>query len=162
MMPLLAIVDYPRFREVKAIAHNALGMAKMYYTDYFLDRPEQKISELRKALNHLEKSEELFPRDWANYCDIGSCHMRLGYWGDDSSELDIARRYLTQVVDDLRPNYGFALYEIGRSYRIEGNFDQAASYFARAMAVPARDREVGDYRVNREIDLAKKKNSFYP
>jgi tetratricopeptide (TPR) repeat protein len=160
-MLVLALRDEARFREIRAIAHNAVGMALMYYTDYFCRR-WTKLRKLRSALRRLHRSEALFPRDWANYCDMGSCHMRLGYWGRASCAFDQARRYLTQVVDTLRPNYGFALYEIGRSYRIEGRFDEAAVYFTRALAVPERDREVSYERVQREVRLVEKSDSSYP
>jgi hypothetical protein len=82
---LLWWADRSRFREVTAVANNAAGMAAMYFTDFFGERTE-KLKELREALKRFERSEKLFPRDWANYCDLGSCHMRLGYWGDNPKE----------------------------------------------------------------------------
>lgn len=79
---LLSWADRSRFREVTAVANNAAGMAVMYFTDFF-DERSQKVKELRKALRRFERSEQLLPRNWANYCDLGSCHMRLGYWAND-------------------------------------------------------------------------------
>jgi hypothetical protein len=161
MLLLLRFRDPARAREIRAIAHNALGMAIMYYTDFFLDRP-RKLARLRGALKHLDTSETLFPRDWANYCDIGSCHMRLGHWGNVASEFDEARRYLTTVIGELRPNYGFARYEIGRSYRIEGRFVDAMRALSLASQVPEPDRNVSDRRLNREIRLAALQHTLYP
>jgi tetratricopeptide (TPR) repeat protein len=161
MQLLLAVFDYARLREIKAIACNSLGMAAMYYTDFFLNQP-RKTAKLQRGLKRLTKSDLLFPRDWANYCDIGSCHMRLGFWGKDAKEFELARKYLTDVIEVLRPGYGFALYEIGRSYRIQACFQEALEYFGKAEQVPERDREVSDRRLNREIGLAKEQNSLYP
>jgi tetratricopeptide (TPR) repeat protein len=161
MLLVLALTDRGRYREIKAIAHNALGMATMYYTDFSL-ASNAKLSLLRRGLQHFSKSDRLFPRDWANYCDIGSCHMRLGHWGGDATEFDLAREYLNVVVKELRPDYGFALYEIGRSYRIQGNFTDALRYFTMAMNVVRQDRDVSDERVQREINLAEKGDNRYP
>jgi tetratricopeptide (TPR) repeat protein len=158
---LLWWTDRPWFREASAIANNATGMAKMYYTDFFGKRTV-RLSKLRQGLKNFEKSRKLFPRDWANYCDLGSCHMRLGYWANDPHEFEVARQYLTEVVETLRPEYGFALYEIGRSYRIQGRFKDAHEYFSRAMKVPERIREVSDRRVNREKGLADNEQVLYP
>jgi len=160
MLLVLALIDRGRCREIKAIAHNAIGMATMYYTDFSLNH-DAKLRTLRRGLKHLSISDRLFPRDWANYCDIGSCHMRMGYWRGDATEFDLARKYLSAVVKELRPDYGFALYEIGRSYRIQGNFTDALKYFTMAMNV-RHDREVSDRRVQREINLAEKGDNLYP
>ena len=88
--------------------------------------------------------------------------MRLAYWANNAAEFDVARKYLTAVVDDLRPEYGFALYEIGRSYRLEKRFEDALKYFERAMKVPRWVREVGDTRIQGQIDLAKDQSAVYP
>jgi tetratricopeptide (TPR) repeat protein len=161
MLVLLYLSDQARFREVRAIAHNALGAAVMYYTDFFEDTPT-KLTKLRNGLEHLSVADRLFPRDWAIYCNVGSCHMRLGYWQSNAAEFDSARDYLTQVVEKLRPGYGFALYEIGRSYRIQARFDDALQFFNRALMVPAERREVSDRRLNREVTLAEEKSPAYP
>jgi tetratricopeptide (TPR) repeat protein len=162
LLYVLGLTNRMRYREIKAVAYNALGMAAMYYTDFSREELPQKLDRLSGGLRNLEESEQLFSQDWANYCDIGSCHMRLAHWGNNTTQLVIARRYLTEVIERLRPEYGFALYEIGRTYRIEGCFDKALTYFERAMRVPAGDREVSDRRVNREINLAKEQNTLYP
>lgn len=161
MLNMLRITERNRASEIEAITRNALGTAEMYYTDYFLDNAD-KLRALRRGLEQLIISDQLFSRDWSTYCNIGSCHMRLAYWGKDATEFRLTRDFLNEVVRELRPNYGFALYEIGRSYRIEGNFDEATKYLTQAKEIPVRYREVSDRRIDRELGLAKKGSSLYP
>jgi tetratricopeptide (TPR) repeat protein len=146
-------------RQIRATADNARGMALMYYTDY---RGEGRGKRLREALTRLRRADQHFPMDWANTCDLGSCHMRLGYWEGSDADFEECRKHLRQVVEELRPEYGFALYEIGRSYRIQGRFPEARQFLERARAIPKAERDVGDTRVNREIRLAESESTRYP
>lgn len=155
------VVEAGRAREIEAVARNASGTAEMYYSDFFLDE-QAKLAALRRGLKQLRKSDLLFPRDWATYCNIGSCHMRIAIWSKESSEFDVARKFLNEVVAELYPNYGFALYEIGRTHRVEGNFGTAISFFNRALQIPYEKRAVSDRRINREIGLAQEERSQYP
>ena len=145
--------------QVRATAANARGMALMYYTDY---RPPGRLDSLQKALSELHQADELLPMDWANTCDLASCHMRLGYWTCSEPEFEKCRQYLEWVIETLRPGYGFARYELGRSYRLQGRFDEALEQFALTLAIPAGDRDVGDRRLNREIALAEDGETRYP
>jgi Tetratricopeptide repeat len=155
--------------EIEWAAYNARGMALMYYADFFGEEPakkeeqargkkkrgEEKLALLGDALTALEHAEQVRPRDWANWCDLGSVHMRLAYYSEDPKEYDRARQYLKKVVDSLRSNYGFALYEIGRTYRLQGNHDAAEDYLGQASAIPVQDRDVG----NERIELEKRRNA---
>ena len=148
--------------EVRWMVHNAVGMSLMYYSDYFGSTTE-KGEYVQKALEHLTLADHDSPKNWANYCDLGSAHMRLGYWrGRDPEEFERALHYLRNVVDDLRQEYGFALYEIGRLYRINRQFDRAIEWLGKAFAVPQERRDVGNARLDFEIDLVKQGDAEYP
>jgi hypothetical protein len=148
--------------EVHWMVHNAAGMSLMYFSDYFGDTVD-KIKLVRQSLDDLTAADQHSPKNWANYCDLGSAHMRLGYWSDrDPAELEKALDYLRQVVDGLRPNYGFALYEIGRAYRINRQFDHAQEWLLKSRAIPYEIRDVGDKRIEFEIALTLNKDATYP
>lgn len=160
-------------REVKWTALNARGMALMYFTDFFPESVNEnaiaeKIQNLDKAVMNLKKADQYNPKDWANYCDMGSAQMRLGYWRKRKQEENFAAHfekaleYLEKVVTDLRPNYGFALYEIGRVYRLNNDFNKAREYFMKAFAIDKDYRDVGDARVKKEYDRAAAKSDIYP
>jgi tetratricopeptide (TPR) repeat protein len=146
-------------QKIRATALNAQGMALMYYTDY---REEKRIARLEKALEVLQQAEELNPGDWANVCDLASCSMRLGFWLRQPEPFETCRSLLRRVIDVLRPGYGFAWYEIGRSFRIQGKFREALDAFAHARAVPSPDRDVSDGTLAREEKLAEAENARYP
>lgn len=152
-------------------AHNASGMRRMYFADYFdaipADRREEsKEAMLAQALADLETAEHVKKRDWANWCDLGSAHMRLAIARGDSPEgkhhFEEARKYLETVVSTLRPGYGFALYELGRLYRTRGMFREAEEYLQRSMDIEAKYRDLSDATVQREIDLVKTTAATYP
>ncbi len=154
-------IQRPERREIVATAHNAMGMAIMYHTDYF-EPTETKVKLLKKALKNLEKSESLHPDDWANWCDLGSCQMRIAVHSQERRRFKEGRRYLKRVIEDLRSNYGFALYEVGRSYRYEGRFEEAIKWFDRALEVPVEYRDVGDRRVSIEKGRAEASDTIFP
>ncbi|HEY0395444.1 MAG TPA: tetratricopeptide repeat protein [Candidatus Elarobacter sp.] len=150
----------PQLRaQLGAMLDNALGMSEMYRVDH--DRTGA-LQRLKAALKHLEAADRASPNDWANTCDLGSVHMRFGIVTGNEHEFDEARRWLQHVVKKLRPEYGFALYEIGRTYRLQGNFADAVLWFDRALAVAQRYRDVSDKRVQREISLARESKTDYP
>jgi tetratricopeptide (TPR) repeat protein len=70
--------------------------------------------------------------------------------------------HLTKVVEDLRPNYGFALYELGRTYRLRGEFAKAIGYFDRVLAIPHELRDVSDRRLLIEKERAAAGTEEYP
>jgi tetratricopeptide (TPR) repeat protein len=149
-------------------AHNARGMAIMYRSDYVPAATEEsswrekRIQDLQEALQELEQAERTKARTWENYCDMASAKMRLAYYRNDSALFSEALTLLDTVVKRLRPGYGFALYEMGRVYRLSGEFDNAVSHFERALAIPVADRDVGDRRLNIERDRAKRHDKTFP
>lgn len=146
-------------KRVFAMSENALGMALMYQSDYSEDH---KQALLTKALEHFCNADAKSPRDWANYCDIGSAHMRLGKLTDSAESFAQAEHYLRTVVERLRPGYGFALYELGRNSRLAGRFKESLNWLKAAKDVPLRYRDVGDPKVDREISLATDRSRQFP
>jgi len=117
---------------------------------------------LEEALRCLAAADGQNPNDWAIQCDLGSSRMRLAYWRGDESEFPRARKHLELVIDQLRPEYGFALYEIGRVCRLQGRFEEAAAFFDRARAIPYDYRDVSDRRLEFEKTRAAGRNRDYP
>jgi tetratricopeptide (TPR) repeat protein len=154
------------WKRVQAIIDNARGMALMYYTDYLCDTDDCKREHLKESLQYLESSDRIIPKDWANTCDLGSLHMRMSIYETDhdarQSEFNKAKELLTQVVKELRPDYGFALYELGRLHRLHGYYDDSVSYFDRSLSIDAQYRDVKDDTVNREKDRAIAKKPDFP
>jgi len=192
-------LDENTFNEIKWTALNARGMSLMYYTDYF-EELGKKLDMLDDALEYLMEADGYSPKNWANYCDIGSAHMRLMYWRIESYQEPLPRltrllsadrktqrllaeaeraadEYLeekvrphfrksldrlTEVVETLRPHYGFALYELGRLHRLAADFDRAIEYFDAALEIEKDYRDVGDGTVNREKRRAEGGDRSFP
>ena len=153
--------------DVEWTAHNASGMALMYYSDYFpptseSEYKEKRVDTLQDALRALEKADKAAPRNWANYCDVASAYMRLGVYTQDSGFFKEAMARLQQVVDRLRPGYPFALYEMGRVHRIMGEFDQAIALFKHVLSVPLDQRDISDRRPTLELGRAEKHDKSFP
>jgi tetratricopeptide (TPR) repeat protein len=73
-----------------------------------------------------------------------------------------AEHYLRRVIDKVKPNYGFALYELGRLHRIEGDFPGALEWFERSTAVPEGKRDVSQGTLDREIQRARQESTVFP
>jgi tetratricopeptide (TPR) repeat protein len=148
--------------EVQWTAHNAKGMALMYYADYLpqIESISQSVGHnrrvdiLNEAMSELDKAEQIRARDWANRCDIASAHMRLAYFKPDKEQFDTALKVLTDVIERLRPGYAFALYETGRIYRLRGEHDKAIQSFDEVMRIPEELRDVSVLRLEKERSRA--------
>jgi tetratricopeptide (TPR) repeat protein len=153
--------DETTHSEIRWTALNARGMSLMYYTDYF-ESAEAKIKKLEEAREKLFEADRFSPKNWANYCDLGSVHMRLGYRKSEESFFQRALRYLNEVIESLRPEYGFAIYEVGRIHRLCARFDEAIYWFNRALKVDADYRDVADSTVTGERNRAAAEDSSFP
>jgi tetratricopeptide (TPR) repeat protein len=153
--------DSATIQELSSVLHNAKGLGCMYWSDFF-GSIDEKIASLKCALEELRLADEQNQDDWAICCDTASARMRLGYWRKSHSDIAQAREYLLKVVDELRPNYGFALYELGRSHRLCGEFPKAGEYFDRASAIPYEIRDVSDRRLLIEKERAEAGSKEYP
>ncbi len=174
-------LDDETSKDIAWAAHNARGMSLMYYSDYH-GTLDERIRYLHEALDWLEKANQDSPRNWANYCDLGSAHMRLGHWTSllpdqpkrlwpwkrrssaqpASIHFDKALSYLAEVIESLRPGYGFALYEIGRTYRLMGEFDKAMQFLDRSLAIARDYRDIGDTKIKLEKELIRARSTEYP
>jgi tetratricopeptide (TPR) repeat protein len=147
--------------EIVWARNNARGMAMMYYSDYFGDS-EEKRNMLLEVVTILKEADVYSPKNWANYCDLGSAYMRLGYWSKDRGYFNETIKYLSEVLNLLLPNYGFAFYEMGRAYRIMGNFEEAKRFYKKALEIPEEKRDVGANRINMEVDRNERRLTEYP
>lgn len=156
--------------EIKWRLCNTRAVQRMFYTDYFDDNRIEKLKEAETALVEADRRN---PNYWSIYCNMGSTYMRLGYWlsvgAEDSEVLKEAVGYfnkaverLGRVIEELLPNYGFALYELGRVYRLSGNFEQALIFFDQAREIPERDRAVSDRTLRCERERAENESTDFP
>ncbi len=157
----------PLSNSIQGTVLNAHGMSTMYWTDYNVPENHNKQRLLEKAIAYLREAAGYLPDDWANTCDIGSAHFRLGIvkrasnipYGDEFRE---AVQMFERVLSELRPDYGFAFYEVGRIFRVWGRFDESVASFDKALSIPVQYRDVGDRTVNDERDRALQHDSTFP
>jgi tetratricopeptide (TPR) repeat protein len=152
--------------KIAATADNASGMAHMYLSDYPVSPQQNNEALLRLAAKNLEAAEHRLPSDWANTSDLGSLHLRLGVLQkqkgkNPDGEFEQAKSFLDKVVTALRPNYGFAFYELGRLHRIWKKWHQAVDYFDRSLNIPDKYRDVSVARVEAEKARAKSHDDRY-
>lgn len=161
--------------EIGWIAYNARAIALMYHTDFNGDRRVEKLNE---ALDALEKAEALGPGNWSLHCNVGSANMRLGHWLQVGAETRgqapaaltpeaqahfvAAESRLEKVVKVLLPEYGFALYELGRNCRLMRKFDEALIWLERAGKVDVAQRAVSNERLKLESTRAHLSLTDYP
>lgn len=154
------------WKKIKATSDNAQGMALMYSVDHLpLDNAE-KQRRLAKSLRNLESADALFPKDWANTSDLGSNYLRQGLHLPEGAKRDekfaTSVAYLKKVVDELRPNYGFSLFELGNVYKSWGKFDKAICYYDRSLAVDDRYRDISRPAVESQRAAALAHDTSYP
>jgi tetratricopeptide (TPR) repeat protein len=140
----------------------------MFSSDNVSGRGERAIK-LKQALKDFESADAISPNNWEIVCNFGSVYMRLGYVaklsGRDTvakKEFKKARHYLQDVITRIRPNYGFALYELGRVCRLDGDFASAIAWFEKALQVSDEERNIGGTSVQKEIEKARKNSADFP
>jgi len=146
---------------------NARGMCTMYWTDYNVKDPVERREFVQAAIAYLEEANKYLPGDWANTCDVGSAHLRMGVvlrqlGADFEPEFNRALALLQSVIDYLRPGYGFAFYEIGRLYRVWKRFDDAKASFKKSLDIPDEYRDAGITTVTVELNRAEQGDSSFP
>jgi hypothetical protein len=159
--------DRPHF---VATYQNASGMSHMYFTDHVAREASIRGEHLTAARVALLAAREQLPDDWANTCDLGSVELRIGVRsrdiGDDFSVVERhlieAEKHLNRVADNLRPGYGFALYELGILYRVWERWEDATTLLMRAKAVPEEYRDISDVEVGEQLSRAQEMDSSYP
>jgi tetratricopeptide (TPR) repeat protein len=154
-----------------ATYENANGMSNMYLTDYVVREAQQRRSHLDTALKSLDNADKELPRDWANTCDMGSVHLRLAVLARETDIVDTAKieshfaaakERLTHVINELRPEYGFALFELGILHRVWGKWTEAFGFMQRALQVPKQYRDVSDNDVAAEQARIGQQDNSYP
>lgn len=166
--------------EVRWRLCNAVGLGYMFASDYLQEisvrgglplpgRSLKRQEMIKTALDQFERADRSNPNNWAIICNLGSIWMRKAYWAREGKERDLSgtafkqsTQFLDRVIDGLRPEYGFALYEKGRLNRVTERFDEAIGLFEKARSIPPDDRDVSDKTINRELERAKQKRVLFP
>jgi len=169
---LVAKLRKVKGKQTRLIAtyENANGMSNMYYTDYVAHEASIRGNHLKIALDSLLTAEEHLPNDWANTCDLGSVELRLAVLARDIEKPDAkvdahfsaGRDHLLRVIDKLRPNYGFAFYELGRLHRVWKKWDEADDFQEKALQVKLKYRDISDEGVEKERERISNKDNSYP
>ena len=71
--------------------------------------------------------------------------------GELDAHFSKAAEHLERVVNELRPGYGFALYELGILHRVWQKGDDASDFLTRATEVNERYRDINDKAVERQL-----------
>jgi tetratricopeptide (TPR) repeat protein len=146
-------------------------MANMYYTDYVIRDLPGREARLKEALASLQLAEQHLPNDWANTCDLGSLELRRAILARDREPRDLqaadehfveAKKRLTRVIDELRPGYGFALYELAIVHRVWGKWDEARAYLEKAANVPPDYRDIADEEVEEQRRRTTEQDQSFP
>jgi tetratricopeptide (TPR) repeat protein len=149
---------------------NALGLGYMFASDYFSDielkdRGISRREMLLEARRYFEIADLANRDNWAILCNLGSIWMRISYWKileEPEVSFERSESFLKRVVDRIRPNYGFALYELGRLNRVNAKFEDALTWFKRSEDVPEEKRDVGRKTLDREIKRGQERSSVFP
>jgi tetratricopeptide (TPR) repeat protein len=155
---------------VVATRENANGMAQMYYTDHMGLDSDSKRNHIEAARASLQQADAQLPRDWANTCDLGSLELRWGVFrrqepqeGDlGETHFEESRERLESVITTLRPDYGFALYEMGILHRVWEKWSEAHTYLQRALHVPVQYRDISDSEVREQLGRVAEQDRSYP
>jgi len=152
-------------QKAKAIAQNAIGAANMYFTDYLTDDTDEIRAHLEESAMYLTSAFQAMPKDWAIACNLASVNLRFfarcpGV--DRDVRLKEAEQLLTLVLDTLRPDYGFARYELGRLRRCAADFTEAKLQFQQALAIDDRYRDVSKKKVELEIKRTEAGDVSFP
>lgn len=154
--------------EIQWRALNGRGVGRMFHSDNEPDLRAREAS-LDLARKDFEAADEISANNWEIVCNLGSVWMRLGSVAKLSGKTEAAntefakaRAYLQEVVDRIRPNYGFALYEIGRVCRLGSDFAGAKDWFERSLQIPAEERNINEGSLRAEIDKANAGSDIFP
>jgi tetratricopeptide (TPR) repeat protein len=158
-------LDHKTQEEIKWRLLNGRGVGMMFGSDLEKEA-RKKIQNLREALNDFRDADKLSPDNWEILCNFASAHMRIGsarqigvHTEEAQKELETAKHYLNDVLNRVRPNYGFAQYEMGRIERLEGHFTEALLCFNTAMKIPEKERNISDRGIAKEIEKVKNKDT---
>ncbi|MEY8780310.1 hypothetical protein AB9K32_07770 [Allomuricauda sp. XS_ASV26] len=158
-------------KEIRWITYNAMGLAFMYVSDTvrYQDKleknksiPENYLKELKKAREYFEKADKINSGHWAILSNKGSLNLRktaLEYyyekdelWGTTLKETIID----FEKVLEVRPDYDFAYYELGKVNRMTERWEEAINHFNQALEVQEKGNvNVPKSSIERQIKLCK-------
>ncbi|RNL53140.1 tetratricopeptide repeat protein [Pedobacter jejuensis] len=156
--------DKSFFNNAIWIAYNAEGIGLMFLDDLKLDPltgKNEKIKEnLTSAVARFKKGMGYSSPNWALTCNRASANMRLGHLYKKEGKPEKSAEYfgkaielLNEVINHQRPNYDFALYELGRIYRFQSDMEKAITLFERAKIAggdnPNISKEILDQNIER-------------
>jgi tetratricopeptide (TPR) repeat protein len=163
-----ASIDRKTRGEVRWRVLNGRGVAMMFSSDYEADSKTRK-SFLENAMKDFESADKISANNWEIVCNLGSVHMRLAHVaklsGQDhtaQAEFGRASQYLQDVIGRIRPNYGFALYELGRVCRLRGDFTTSTTLFEKALQLPEDERNISEKALRAEIEKARSTSDKFP
>jgi tetratricopeptide (TPR) repeat protein len=160
-------------KQPRWIANNAKGISLMFLDDNVRDNIKKEESKpymqrLKKSIEYFDKAADYSPNNWALECNKASSRMRMGHLLVILGESEKAKKIfeeaislLNNVISKLRPNYGFAIYELGRINRFQKNFTLAEKHFQVALAIPEANRNVGDKTLKRELEANTQRSTMF-
>lgn len=164
----LGTIPQHQRREIIWRADNASGLSHMFASDYVSNIPvNMRLEMLEEAWGKFQSANTISPNNWAVLCNLGSTRMRQAYWlGESEPELAKAKfteaEQLLLTVDQIRPRYVFARYELGRVFRLSSRFPLAIRQFEECLSVPAEKRDVGDKTLERELNRSRNEDTSFP
>jgi tetratricopeptide (TPR) repeat protein len=160
-------LDKKTRNEVRWRVLNGRGVGRMFRSDSEVNRDTKKAT-LELAKSDFDEADRLSPNNWEIVCNLGSVHMRLGVVANLSNKPEIAaaefakaNSYLRDVVNRIRPNYGFALWELGRVSRVSGHFGDAMVWLEKALLIPEEERNISFQSVRSEIEKARQGSDLF-
>lgn len=161
-------IDKRTRTQIEWRALNGRGVAWMFSSD-IEQALSARVTALELALRDFVQATALSPENWEIVCNLGSSHMRLGSImrisrreSESRSHFERAREFLVDVIERIRPDYGFALYELGRTYRLEGRYAEALVCFQKALYVPEDERNISSRSIEHEIEKSVTGTDAFP
>ena len=160
-------------KQPRWIANNAKGISLMFIDDNVRDNIKKEESKpymerLKKSIEYFDKAAEYSPNNWALESNKASARMRIGHLWMILGESEKAKKIfgeaillLENVISKLRPNYGFAIYELGRINRFRQNFALAEKFCQAAFAIPEANRNVGDKTLQAEVEAVTRQSTLF-
>lgn len=132
-------------REALWITYNAVGLANMYVSDsirYLPEKSNQKkqfLSELKTAHDYFILAEGITGPHWAIRSNLGSLQNRKAkfhFFSKDSNadeEFKESLKIFEDLLQNVRNDYDFAYYEMGKAYRYWHRYPSAIEMFRKSL-----------------------------
>ncbi|RMA64305.1 tetratricopeptide repeat protein [Ulvibacter antarcticus] len=157
--------------EVIWTAYSALGAARMYLHDnerYIADLNTKNFKNynriLCKSYRDFTRAEKYKPKKWANWSNMGSALWRRALLYKTYGKKKTANQLFEKSIEtfnflikNIRLNYDFALYEMGKVYRMKEDTIQAKKYFKLARKYTAIQNNVPIKKIEEEEEMIENK-----